>query len=180
MEIFWRIFDNVSKWLDFAEKKNSGLTTILGFGTILGIILQITGKIEIPLNWLLIVPLFFFILTWIITVVSFLPRTKIDAVLLLSNKRTTERKDSDNLLFFGDILKYSQDNFFGVIAKKYSLKITRQQKKLALDLCSQILQNAAIAKRKYTCFRNAIITLFMGVGSLTVWIVLFYILKIAV
>ena len=72
--------------------------------------------------------------------------TRLSKLELKQGKDKKLKKD-DNLLFFGDIIKYSADEYRQTISKKYSLKLKKRG--IHNDLIKQIIINSHITNRKY-------------------------------
>ena len=69
-----------------------------------------------------------------------------------------KESDSDNLLFFKDIAKYSKKAYLKQIFKQYAnLELSDSDiRKLEEDLADEITYNASIAIRKYKWFNRAL------------------------
>ncbi|NUM78330.1 hypothetical protein HUU40_28545 [candidate division KSB1 bacterium] len=108
-EQLWKIFDNINFWLNYAERKNSLLLTVIG--------LQITAinLFSSEIDWILKVSLALLFLGFLVTLFSFFPRTRTQ-ILNHSSKRKPIGP-LDNLLFYDDIAKYSLDEYFVEIGK---------------------------------------------------------------
>jgi hypothetical protein len=114
------IFNNVNKWLEFAERKNA---YIFSFFSLMVIFTPFIGKLT-SINSLLKISIcifyVFYIVAIVFTLLSLFPKTNIpqDMVKNGRDKKITER---DNLLFFGDISKYSVQEYINVLIKEYKL-----------------------------------------------------------
>ena len=167
-ELLWKVFDNVNRWLDFAEKKNGVI--LFGWGLI-GVLFS--EKLRDRLGFTCLVQclssaaVIIFFVAWLYALFSFLPRTKIDyALVLLGNESKKPNPPGDNLLFFGDIAKYDRDSYLAALQDEYGTK--SRSDRTAGDLCSQAIQNANIALRKYRCFTRAMVLTALAAGLLVV------------
>lgn len=143
------IFANINEWLRFAEAKNGALLAA-NAATIFGAIQVVLGERELNFWWYLYlyVLIFFIVLSIIITLVSFLPRTKIPWI-----RQIGEKQKYDNLLFFGDISKYTPSDYIEHVIKLYGKDITPSR--LDYIYAEQIVINSRIASKKYEFFRVA-------------------------
>ena len=142
------IFDNVNNWVTFAEAKNAA---IIAFNVAcISCIWDIEGITEIkilPYIWGLGI-----IVSTIMALISFVPQT---GKGISDNEK---QSDSDNLLFFKDIAKYSKKAYLKQIFKQYAnLELSDSDiRKLEEDLADEITYNASIAIRKYKWFNRAL------------------------
>ncbi len=162
-EKLWKIFANVNHWLEYAEKKNAVIMTVIG--------LQLTlGKLLITkVDTLLMVAGGFLILSFLITVKSFIPKIKIPGFLkFLSTNPESKISETDNLLFYGHIAKYSVDDY----CKKMETYLGEKVKGVRLleNLCEQIVVNSGIAYSKFKHFNMSIWFLFAGQILFFIWI----------
>ena len=142
-----RRFKVVNDWLQFAEKKNATLL-VLNAGAIWGVsrLLEDEKSLEFlahGLFWLGLIPIG---VSVIICVLSLLPNLKIEIL-----EKATDICESDNSLFFGDIAKYSPDQYLELLRSCYQLT-DMQFLKSHRDYAEQLIVNSRIAKRKYTTF----------------------------
>lgn len=151
----WRIFENINGWLRYAEKKN---TFILAF---LGIQLTLIKLFSETCNWILIISLIFSGLTLLIVIFSFIPEVEIPSWLYFSPLSFSNyADDTDNLLFFGHIEKYSQWEYIEKMEAYFKINIKEQ--KYLEDLCAQIILNSKITSNKFYMFKLATILLLCG------------------
>ncbi|MFE8598329.1 Pycsar system effector family protein [Archangium violaceum] len=152
------ILSQVNDWLKFAEAKNAALVAA-SIATIIGL-LQANIKPDPPPNSFQIIHSFKFFylnsLPWLlgcsglISLISFLPKTTIPFITSKAGK-----KDTDNLLFFGDIAKYDTDDYTKALQKSWQTtpsSIGDESKHLS----EQIVVNSGIAVWKYSCFKLAL------------------------
>lgn len=151
----WQIFNNVNRWLEYAEKKNAFIMTFIGLQLTIGKFL-----VDKP-NTLMVIAIGFLGLGFLITVISFIPRIAIPKWLkcscMIFEKKTSEK---DNLLFYGHIAKYPIDEYCKAMADYLNGDI--QGNKLLEDLCEEIVVNSKITYTKYRCFKITVWFLFGG------------------
>jgi hypothetical protein len=162
-EELWKIFENVNSWLKYAENKNTYIITFIGAQ------ITIMKYFNCPLNFWLKVSFIFLGLCLFVCFCSFFPKTSISAWLYYFTKSNDDKKDTDNLLFYGDIAKYSLDNYIEKMSKH--LKSEIKGDKYLEDLCSQIIINSSIAKAKFNLFKISF--WFMLLGQISFVISLF-------
>jgi hypothetical protein len=163
LEILWKTYDLVKYWLEYGEKKNLALLTIVGFEmTILNFFeKQISFKyLKVPF-----IPL---ILAFIMALISFYPKT--DYLEFLKRTKLPEDSGALNLVFYGDIQKLSISSYIEAMEKYNNIKI--RDNKPAEDLCSQIVILSKIATNKFTLFKTALFLAMLGQFALFLLIVL--------
>jgi len=153
LDILKDIFENVNNLLKFAEAKNGiiiALNATVIFGIFkLGVLSLDTSSI---LNWYLYITIFMLLTSLIIALLSFVPKLKYP---YLSFEKPLE---TDNLLYFGDIAKYTPTQY-----KKHCEKIIKLDDKdyqnnckLTDDYINQIVINSKITFIKFKQFEIAI------------------------
>lgn len=168
----------VNDWLKFAEAKNAGLLVFAGAG-IAGILSFLgSAATEIPMRWK--VGLFscvvFLSVCCLITLFSFMPRTKLEKEL---SSRRGVRKDTDNLYYYGDLLKYTAEELLDSISRLYyretlgTLPITKSH----ADIAAQVVVNSQITMRKYVIFKVALISAILSLLSIPVGALVWYLLR---
>lgn len=65
-------------------------------------------------------------------------------------------QDADNLLFFEDIKKYTEDEYVKKVNKNYFNKESESVGKYQLDIANEIVYNAKVASYKYKMFKVAV------------------------
>ena len=155
--ILSNVFTNINFWLKYAEKKN---TYIFSFFSLMIIFTPFIGQLE-SINTLIRVSIsafyFLYVAAMIITLKSVFPKTKItkNAVIEDKNKKL---KDTDNLLFYGDIAKYNREEYINKMKKDYVIDIGNSV--LQVQLIDQIIVNSIITQKKMCCFKiSSIITI---------------------
>jgi len=152
----WRILENVNKWLDYAERKNTILLSFIG--------IQLTvwkTFIKVPNGWLIAAYVFLGI-CFLVTLISFFPQTFIPEWIYIVVKDKSLAQENDNLTFFGHISKYSLHEYAEKLEKYFDSEIISNQP--LMDICSQIIVNAQIATKKYNMFKFS--TWLMIVGEI--------------
>lgn len=143
---------NINYWMSFAEAKNAA---IIGLNiAMLGVVADfISSKNQYGVFGVyfigagLIISLFFALL-------SFFPH-------LSSNRDDIHQivRDSDNLLFYGDICRYSASEYIQALYKQYcNVDVDCNEiSKYELDYANEIIINSKITMRKYIFFKYALI-----------------------
>ena len=150
-DILEKIFKNVNDWLNFAERKNTTILSIFGFITIFSVLNyghSFENNIAWPLKIGIIVYLVSYLCVLVATIISLMPVTEMENKLINGDKNK-KFKDSDNLWFYGDIIKYSQDEYKDALEKKEVKEFSEVYK----QLIPQIIINSHIASKKYSCFK---------------------------
>lgn len=90
---------------------------------------------------------------------SFLPKTDLQLIISITDNSARNRRnslnDSDNLYYFGDLLKYKNDELLDSIKKFYFNNDENNQlnhSKEHLDIAQQIIVNSQIAFDKFKIF----------------------------
>ena len=146
-ELLKEIFDNVNYWLAFAEAKNAGL---LAFN--IAALAIVFSREEISVFGYI-----FVIIIMLSTLCAFLALwSRFD--IIWKNKDTPN--EEDNLLFYRDIAKYSEQEFILSIYKKYlGMNIDNNDgiRIYIKHMASEICINAKIACKKYNAFNTALL-----------------------
>lgn len=137
----------INDWLQFAEKKNTTLL-VLNSGAIWGVSRYLKGEESLGLLahglvWLGLIPIG---VSAIICIFSLLPSLKIGVL-----EKSADIHEDDNSLFFGDIAKYSPDQYLELLRSCYQFKDVAFLKSHR-DYAEQLIVNSRIAKRKYKTF----------------------------
>lgn len=150
----WKIFDSVDAVLKYAENKNTYILTFIGT--------QITVVKFLNLNidlWLKISLIFLGICVFL-CIVSFFPKSEITAWLYYIAKVHGKKSGKDNMLYFGDIVKYSVDEYTDRMEKFFNCKIRGNE--YSEQLCRQIVVNAEIAYDKFNIFKASFALMLIG------------------
>ena len=159
------IFENVNYWLEFAEKKNSYLFSVYSINSLAIIILTSIEKTKMLPKYGVIIFIILYVIALCVSVLSLFPNIKISQKLLTFGKNKKINK-SDNLLFYGDVSKYSFDEYKKVLIDEY--KLEDRELKLDDDLLKQIIINSNIAVFKYKCFKLS--SIFLSLAALLLFI----------
>lgn len=163
IDLLWKIYDTVKSWLEYAEKKNAVLFTIVGLE--MGV-LRFLGKemnykhLEVTLSILLI--------AFILALASFYPKT--DRLFFLLKTQPHPTAEFLNLFYYNDIRKFNLESYITAIGKRYEIEL--KDKKLAEDICDQIIILSKIASSKFGLFKLAFYFAIIGQVSLLVLIIL--------
>jgi hypothetical protein len=159
MEItLWKIFENINKWIDYAEKKNAIILTFIG--------IQITLlKLFIPsIKGLVLFGILFLSFCLIFSVVSFFPIINLQNLILklsLQNiKKNRKNNSMVNIIYFGDIVNFSKQEYIEHLENIFKTRISDNTYLVAL--CEQILANSTIALRKFLLFRICAFLMIIG------------------
>jgi hypothetical protein len=159
-------FGLVNDWLKFAEAKNAALVTLSG-ATVFGLLSYTSSAQNLSLTWKIgiFAGIALQIIACLVSLASFLP--KISRLKILGTGRKTRLTDNDNLLFFGDLCKYSSKELVNAVAHLYfqDESYLKSQHKAHLDIADQIIINSRIAVSKFRLFK---IALWIAVASIPV------------
>lgn len=161
------IFTNTNEWLKFAEAKNAVLITVNGAALFAILTIINDNKWLTPYTGIFFILVFGIAISLISSLISFIPKYK--AHKLCNNKCS----DNDNIIFYGDIQKYSVGGFL----KKLYIKNGQNQcdfSNFEKDLANQIIINSKIALKKNKQFLFSVI---IDIGSI-VFSILYYLIKI--
>lgn len=140
----WTIFENVNRWLEYAEKKNALVITIIGAEVALCKLFE--NKLNF--NCYLIIYFLFLLFCFVIALFSFSPKTKI--ISWFADIFSKQGK-VDNLLLFSQIANYSSHSYIDKLQEKYNWAI--RDSKYLEDICNQIVENSKICAFKFTLFK---------------------------
>ena len=96
-------------------------------------------------------------------------------VALVARKvRTKKRKtkDTDNLLFYKDIMHYDEKSYIDTIKKKYSFTNIYKPDQMDYDLASEIIITSKLASLKFTYFNLAVLFLIASIICLITTVLL--------
>ena len=154
------IFSNVNRWLDHAEKKNAFVFSTFSLISFLSGVATSQSSISTWIKIGSVITIVIYLIPLFFTLCLLFPVTRFSKLVLEKGKDKKLKKD-DNLLFFGDIIKYSTDEYLQTISKKYSLKLKKGG--IHNDLIKQIIVNSHITNNKYKCFKISSVLLFIAV-----------------
>ena len=153
-DLLFTLFNNINRWLEFAEKKN---TYTFSFFSLMIIFTPFIGKLT-AINYLIKTSIsafyFLYALTIFFTSLSFFPITKISKKII-ENGKDKKINNNDNLIFYGDIYKYSSQEYITALKNKY--KIDLENSELSKNLVEQIIINANITRNKMAYFKICIV-----------------------
>jgi hypothetical protein len=161
------IFSNINDWLKYAEAKSA--TLIAGNGALLFGLSRVMKSYDIPqlIEYYGYVSMVLCLVSMIICLLSVVP-----SLSMPWESKPNGVKDSDNLLYFQDIAKYTPISYFGKLATRLGLD-EQEFSGYQRDLVNQIIINSTIACRKYSYFQVAIwltvTALISPVGSLILY-----------
>ena len=168
------IFSLVNEWLKFGESKNAALLaadTALALGLVKMLQSSVLSNQIVILYVSISIPIL--ALAAMVCLISFIPQT---AIPWLST--SSRPKETDNLLFFGDIAKYAPKSYVEALYKQAEKAIDKVDA-YEEDIAEQIIVNSRIALRKYKLFNTAIwLNVVTGLSPIGA-ILLFAIIKIA-
>lgn len=148
------IFDNVNNWLKFAEAKNATMTAGNGL-VIFGVsklILMKDLNINEYLLYYIYFSLFMMTLSFVVALISFMPNVKLPSYIFNNNE-----KKANNLLFFGSIMEYNEDNYLRDLKDTLGLENDNYKKnKINQMYANQIIINSKIAMKKYKLFNMSL------------------------
>lgn len=151
------ILELVNNWLKFAEAKNAVIMAIAGTAIFNLIKLLITTELHIIADIYIVQLVICLTFSFLIALSSFVPIT--NYLFILPKDKTSE---SDNLLFFGHLAKYTKDD---LIAKFNETEDTETNTKYRGMYIEQIIINSRIAMSKYYFFNLAVTLFFWGILS---------------
>lgn len=152
------VFDNTNGWLKFVEAKNLAMVTLC----VAFIIMDIQLLKDIGTNLKLLLLSLYFLAVFIATLLMALYSViaKVDNRLDTSDFAIPRYLKGYNLLFYEDIIKFSEETYLQSFARKYgggkNCSIAYQR-----DLVNQIICNSRIVHKK-ACFFNIGVRIFMG------------------
>ena len=153
------IFSNVNHWLEHAERKNTFIFSAFSLISLSSIVGTIQTYTSFWIKIGSIVTIVIYLFSLLFTLFLLFPITRFSKSIL-ENGEDRKLKLDDNLLFYGDIVKYSADEYRQKISEKYSLNF---EKGVHKDLIKQIIVNSHITTNKYKCFKISSILLFIAI-----------------
>lgn len=160
----WDIFKNVNFWLEYAEKKNGYILTWIA------VQYTLIQLFKFEIKGVLLVSIICFALSFLICIINFFPITKISSILYRLSQSCEKPSETDNLIFYGHIVKYSIEQYIENMEKYLNISI--KNNKYLSNLCGQIVINSGIADGKFIILK--ICFWFFAVGQiLFLWHLLF-------
>ncbi|MED4990111.1 hypothetical protein ETC01_00705 [Geobacillus sp. NFOSA3] len=168
-KILTDLYSDIREWLKFAEAKNAALLTFDSacLFTLLRYQDVVFPKKDGYANLFFTISLIIILISIIILMISFLPKRFKKG--LKNNEHS--HPFSKNLLYYGDIVKYSPQRFLASIFHKYNIDNFDKNNKYFNDLCTQIISLSRISVRKYRMFKcslvlNILFFIIIGIYSL--------------
>ena len=157
-----KIFSNVNYWLAFAEAKHA--MNIGAVIALLSIILDIQAN-----NLLIGLSCVLLIISGVISLASFIP-------ILHIKKNDQKDIKKENLIFYDDIKKYSEQDYLKKIHECSAGKNDDSYEKINFYFSEEIVINSKITSRKYELFKSAMILDILSLFLLIIWIIHPYII----
>ncbi len=150
------IFSSVNDWLKFAEAKSA--TLLAANGVVLFGILRLAKDQELNSFSTLSLTLgcICFLISLILCLLSFVPSLSMPWV-----HKKYDKKDDDNLLFFGHIENYTPAAYLEAISASCG-KEKEDKNDYQIMLAQQIITNSVITSYKYSVFKRSIWLTFAG------------------
>lgn len=152
------IFDEVSKWLTFAEAKNAAMIALNGamLAGLLNILLNkdFNSYFGIWVKVILFVSIICTIIALGIVLISFLPQ------LDVFKGRANQSEGNGILIFYGDIAKYKDEKQYIKDIYKYYFDADideGQISRIEIDYSREIIMNSSIALKKCRWFKLALL-----------------------
>lgn len=162
------IFSNINDWLKYAEAKSA--TLIAGNGALIWGLVRVSKSFELNyfLSFILLISVLLCVASLVVCLLSVIP-----SLSMPWEFKPNGKTDSDNLLYFADIAKYTPIAFLSTLEAKLGLKPS-DHSGYQKDISSQIITNAVIANAKYKNFQIAVwltlSALTTPVGALAIFI----------
>jgi hypothetical protein len=153
------IFDYVNRWLEFAERKNTYIFTFFSLIVIFTPFIEKLTTVSNLIKMSITILYGFYFLAMAATMLSFFPITKISKKLIERGKDKKLSMD-DNLIYYGHIYKYSQEEYIIAFREHYNIELP--ENKLVNDLIIQIIVNANITRNKMEYFKISIVFTFLA------------------
>jgi hypothetical protein len=150
----WKIFDTIDSLVKYAESKNIHILTFLGLQ------LTVVRVINIHVNLWFDLCAVFLGASVFLSVVSFLPKSRLTNWLYHINRINAEPHVNDNMLYYGDIVKYTVDGYIDVVERGLACKIKGNG--YLENLCKQIVVNSGIANDKFRLFKLSFSLMLIG------------------
>jgi hypothetical protein len=161
----FELFTNINRWLEYAERKNA---YIFSFFSLMVIFTPFIAKLT-SISYLLKISIFCFYIGYLFslffTILSIFPITDVSKKII-NHGKNKKLKEEDNLLFYGDIYKYSLEEYKQKLIQKYNWQIG--DSKLNNDLIGQIIMNSTITSNKLFCFKFSVISAIVSLTEFTI------------
>jgi hypothetical protein len=164
-DLLFALFNNINRWLEFAEKKN---TYIFSFFSLMIIFTPFIGKLT-EINCLIKISISIFYFLYVLTVgftsFSFFPITSISKKII-ENGKDKKIRNNDNLIFWGDIYKYSSQEYISALKNKFGIDL--KESELLKSLIEQIIINSNITRNKMEYFKRCILFTVMALSQFAI------------
>ena len=162
VEFYEKNLDRVNYWLQFAETKNAAA---IAFIVAMLAVVYTSNLIDNLVLVILITAVY--VVSLIIAILSLYPQYKKD---VKSSDGTY--KNTDNLLFWNDIAKYSVDDYIDKVTKNFFKNNNAIISALELSFVEEIITNARIAKFKYNMFRTSVGFSILGTVLIPIFLII--------
>lgn len=161
--LLWKYFENIRYWVEYAEKKNAILITMVSVEIAL---INFLGKSanQKYINFCII----FLLISFFISIISFIPKTSRLNFFISHKKRNY--KANLNLIFFEDIKYFDRNQLIHSFQERYKFVIKEDY--IAQDICDQIIILSKIASIKFKLFKFAFFAFVFGQAGLGVILVI--------
>lgn len=158
-DVLFKIYDIVKSWLEYSEKKNVILFTVVG------IELAVLKYISVSLssNYLEI-PMIIISCAFLIALLSFYPKSK--RYPFTKIKKPSSEDKNINVIFYGDIKNINLEKYMELLRTKYDLD--PRENKLLEDICDQIVILSKIAYAKIKFFKYSVSFAIIGQFALVI------------
>jgi hypothetical protein len=162
------LYLDVKDWLKFAETKNVALITFnsacLFF--LFNLLKQQTAYITLSIIYCIGI-----IISILIALFSYLPKfTRTNFIELIVLKFISNKDDNDNMLYYKDLIKYSQSELENTYLKVFDVEeFTNEYEKI---LIRQIRSISLLAYKKYAMFYLALSVILIQVFSLIILLII--------
>jgi hypothetical protein len=149
-----QVFALVNEWLRYAEAKNGALAALAAAAlATVSNVLATAAALTTTFKVLGVTTAVCFAFSCSIALLSFVPL--VNRPKLSSDRKGVNDAEKDNLLFFGDLCKYTPTEFLDSMTRRYFEKdeYVAADEKYYLDLAEQIIVNSRITAIKFRFFK---------------------------
>ncbi|MBP2143386.1 Ca2+/Na+ antiporter [Methanococcus voltae] len=155
-----KIFENVNRWLSFAEAKNAAIVAFDG--------VAIFGLLRLTPETFSENPLFKYVFGFVVLMLLISLFISLCSFIAKSENIS----ETDNLLFYDHICKYNSETYLNAIFKKYNEN--QEPSEYEKELAQQIVINSKIAGEKYKKFNYSIFCIICSIMLLFAFLTYFY------
>ena len=146
LDFYEKSLDRMNLWLQFVEAKHAA---VIAFAiAVLSVIYE--EKIDLDSGYKILLSIGY-VISISISLASFVPIKRID-----TKAEKGEHLETDNMIFWGDICKYSVESYMKKVHREIFGCPDRSSKKEEKFLSEEIIANYRIANRKYMLYRYSI------------------------